>query len=87
MQVIHEQPLDPAIAFPLAQCLPHSHNAGFMQHLVRLDVDAPGAAAGGQRAVGLEGERPAAAREVPHRVEHPNPRIADPDDHVAGFVL
>ncbi len=87
VQVIHEQSFDPGIPVPAAQRLAHSHDAGFMQHFIRLDVNAPGAATGVHRAVRLERERPAAARKVPHRVEHTNPRIADRDDHVAGLVL
>src|SRR5437879_3251594 len=87
VEIIHEQPFDPRIAIPLGEPLAQDARPGLVQHLVRLDVDAPRAAARGHGAVRLEREYAAATGEVPLGVEDPHPRVADARDEVAGLVL
>src|SRR5882724_4233855 len=61
MVVVEEQALDAGLTIPLPYLLAQGRRARLVQDFVRLDVDAPRAAAGGHRAVRLVSQRPAAA--------------------------
>src|SRR5216117_1485968 len=87
MQIVDEQPLDPAISLPFAQSLAQGRHAGLVQYLVRLDVDSPGATAGSHRAVRLVRERPAAVGEIPDAVDDADPGVAQPGHDVARLVV
>src|SRR5439155_10642534 len=84
---VDEQALDAGLPVPVPYLLAQGRGARFVQHLVRLDVDAPLTPAGGDRAVGLVRQRPAAAREVPDAVEDADPWVAQRGDDVARLVV
>src|SRR3989442_14103400 len=82
MVIVDEQALDAGLPVPVPYLLAQGCGARFVQHLVRLDVDAPLTAAGSHRAVGLVRQRPAAAREIPGAVEDADPWVAERGDDV-----
>src|SRR6266404_6105595 len=87
MVVVDEQALDAGLTIPLPYLLAQGRRARLVQHFVRLDVDAPRAAAGGHRAVRLVSQRAAAAREIPDTVDDADSGVAQPRDHVARVVV
>ena len=87
MEIVDQQAFHPRVPVPLADPLLEDLRAPLVEDLVGLDVESPGAAAGGHRAVGLDGERRAAAGEVPHRVEDAHSRVAERGDQLARAVV
>ena len=87
MEVVDQQPLDPRVAIALPDRVAQERRPRLVQDLVGLDVHAPRAPAGRHHPVRLVGERTAATREVPHRVEDLHARIVQPRDDLARAVV
>ena len=85
--VVDEQPFDARLSVARAKRLTQRCSARLVKHLVGLDVHAPRAPARRHRPVRLVGERSAATREVPHRVEDLHARIVQPRDDLARAVV
>ena len=87
MQVPHQQPFHPRIGVVGPDRLRQLHGPPIVQHLVRLDVDAPGMRAGPHRPQRLVAEHRVAPGHVPLGLEDADLRVGDRPDEIEGLVL